>query len=271
MTRKQHFAFGGLAALVAAMAGVPAAARAQIAVLSSTVEETTAGPGEKYNGTIVILNSSSKPQTARIYQTDYRFAPDGSTTFDEPGTTARSNASWITPQASQVVVPAGARVAVPYTVSVPAGDSLHGTYWSAVMVEGLSSNGTVASGKPGVSVGAVIRYAIQVATHMRAAGSRSAQFKNVGAVRAPDGSATLDLDFVDAGDQGFRPTLWIEVYDDQGALRAKARQVRGLLYPGTGLRQHFDLGRLGAGKYKALVFADTGGDSVFATQYTITY
>ena len=61
------------------------------------------------------------------------------------------------------------------------------------------------------------------------------------------------------------------MYDANGALRAKAKQSRGLLYPGTSLRQHFDLGALPAGTYKAVVFADTGEDSVFATQYTITF
>jgi hypothetical protein len=252
----------------------PVAARAQIAVLSSTVEEKIAVPGEKYTGTIVISNPSAQPQSARIYQTDYRFAADGTSHFDDPGSTARSNASWITPQATRITIPANSQVAVPYAVAVPEGDSLRGTYWSTIMIEGAPTEPGVANaanGKPALAVGAIMRYAVQLATHIRGSGSRTVQFTGAGAVKTQSGAAGLDVDVVDSGERGYRPTIWVEVYDAQGTLRAKAKQSRGLLYPGTSLHQHFDLGTLPAGTYKAVIFADTGEDAVFAAQYTISF
>src|SRR5438067_13439205 len=113
---------------------------AQIAVLSSTVEERSMAPGGRYAGTIVISNPGERPQTARVYQTDYHFAADGTSNFEDPGTTPRSNASWVTPQSTRIVVPARSQLAVPYSVVVPSGDSLTGTYWSAIMVEGVSDD-----------------------------------------------------------------------------------------------------------------------------------
>jgi len=260
-----------IAALVAFIA--PAAARAQIAVLSSTVEETVATPGAKYNGSIVISNPGAQPQVARIYQTDYRFAADGTAHYDDPGSTPRSNASWITPQASRITVPANSQVTVPYSVAVPAGDSLRGTYWSLIMVEGAPTEpaaATSAAGKPAIALGAVMRYAVQLATHIQDSGTRTVQFMTPRAVNGAAG-ATLDIDMVDSGERGYRPRLWVEVYDAEGKLAAKASQSRGLLYPGTSLHQHFDLGALPAGTYKAVIFADTGDESVFATQFTINY
>jgi hypothetical protein len=257
----------------AAVLGMPIVAQAQIAVLSSTVEEKTALPGEKYTETLVISNQSAQPQIARIYQTDYRFASDGTAHYDDAGSTARSNASWVTPQAARVVVPPNSQVSVPYSVAVPASDSLRGTYWSLIMVEGAPVEpgaATGSQGKPAIAVGAVMRYAIQVATHIRSSGSRTVQFASPAAGKTTNGAA-LDVDVTDTGERGFRPTLWVEVYDAQGTLRAKARQSRGLLYPGTSLHQHFDLGSLPAGAYKAVIFADTGEDSVFAAQYSINY
>src|SRR5579871_571567 len=155
--------------LLAALAlTAPAAARAQIAVLSSTVEEKTAAPGEKYSGTIVVSNPGAQPQVARIYQTDYRFAADGTAHYDDPGSSKRSNAPWITPQATRIVVPAHAQVNVPYSIAVPLSDSLKGTYWSMIMVEGAPVEPAAGSAaKPAVSLGAVMRYAIQIATHIR--------------------------------------------------------------------------------------------------------
>lgn len=269
MLRIHRFATAFAAALVIA----PAAARAQIAVLSSTVEEKTAAPGEKYTGTIIVSNQSAQAQVARIYQTDYSFASDGSAHYDDPGSSRRSNARWITPQASRVVVPPNSQVEVPYSVAVPLGDSLRGTYWSMIMVEGapVEPGAKNDGGKPSVAIGAVMRYAVQLATHIRNSGTRTVQFAAAGAEKAPNGAAALDLDVTDTGERGFRPVIWVEVYDAQGTLRAKAKQSRGLLYPGTSLHQHFDLGTLPTGTYKAVVFADTGEDAVFATQYTVSY
>ena len=250
----------------------PSAARAQIAVLTSTVEEKTAVPGEKYSGTIVVSNPGAQPQVARIYQTDYRFAADGTAHYDDPGTSPRSNAPWITPQATRIVVPPHSQVNVPYSIAVPLSDTLKGTYWSMIMVEGAPVEPSAGSAeKPAVSVGAVMRYAIQLATHIRNSGTRTVKFDKPVASKTAAGVALLDVDMTNSGERGYRPNLWVEVYDSQGALKAKGKQQRGLLYPGTSLHQHFELGVLPAGAYKAVIFADTGEDAVFATQYTINY
>ena len=165
-------------------------------------------------------------------------------------------------------------MAVPYAVVVPQDDSLRGTYWSLIMVEGAPTepSGTgSAAGKPAMAVGAVMRYAIQLATHIQNTGTRTVQFSSAAAAKTTEGGAALDVDMLNTGERGYRPTLWVEVYDAAGTLRAKAKQARGLLYPGTSLHQHFDLGTLASGTYKAVIFADTGEDSVFATQYTISF
>lgn len=252
--------------------GLPGAARAQIAVLSNTVEEHVAAPGDQYSGSIIISNPSSTPQTVRLYKTDYRFQADGTSDFDAAGSDPRSNADWITPQLAQVVVPAGSKVTVPYAVAVPANDSLVGTYWSTLMVEGVTRPvGGAADTQPRVQIGAVMRYAIQIATHINATGTRTVHFTDAGISKTPNGTAALDLNVHDDGQRAYHPRLWVEVYDAQGALKAKAEQQRGLLYPGTSLHQHFDLGTLPAGTYKAVVFADTGARAVFAAQYTVTF
>lgn len=255
--------------------GAPARARAQLAVMSNLVEERTASRGERYGGRITVRNTTGQTQTARIYQTDFRFAADGTSHTDDPGSSLRSNARWIHPQMTRLSLPPGAEISVPYTVEVPASDSLRGTYWSMIMIEGTGTPASIVAaargGAVGVGIGTVMRYAIQIATHIGATGNRMVQFTGVNAVKNPDGTAAVNLDVVNTGERGYRPTLWIEVYDASGALRAKGRQVRGLLYPGTSLRQHYDLGTLPSGNYKALIFADTGIEPVFASQLALVF
>lgn len=260
-----------LAALIAAVA-IPNA-RAQIVVLSSGIEERQAVAGETYTGRIVIANASKRPQSVRIYQADYHFLADGSVRFDDPGTNARSNARWIVPQSQRVTVPPEGEVRIPYAVLVPADDSLRGTYWSAILFEGTAPSLTgAAAGSPEAGIAPGDRHFVQVATTIGSSSKCTVQLeKPVATTNRETGAASLDLDVVGAGDRACRPTLSVELYDAQGGLRSRASQTRGLLYPGTSLRQRFGFGKLPPGTYKAVVFADTGNGTVLAEEFTIQY
>lgn len=256
---------------IALISSVPQRASAQIAVLGSTVEEHNAAPGETYTGTIVVRNLTKQDQPVRIYQTDYLFFADGTSRFGAAGTAARSNAKWVIPAVRSLLMPPAGAMTVTYTVKVPA-DSLVGTYWSAIMVEGAATEAPPSAGKAQVGIGAIMRYAVQVATHIRTSGSRKVSFANSRFLTHPShGTQSFELDVQNVGARGYRPALWIEVYDEQGALRASARQERGLLYPGTSLKQTFALGKLTAGQYRAIVYADSGEDAVFASQFTLRF
>src|SRR6185503_5578131 len=261
----------GAALALASLCLASRGSSAQIAVVGSTVEERVAAPGELYTGTIVVRNLSKQDQPVRIYQTDYLFFSDGTSHFDDPGTTPRSNAKWVTPTVRSLLVPPSSEMTVSYTVQVP-NDTIVGTYWSTIMVEGAPSEaGRSSSGRPQVGVGAVMRYAVQVATHIKATGSRKVSFANSRFLTNADSTQAFELEVRNVGERAYRPALWIEVYDDRGALKANVRQERGLLYPGTSLKQTFVLGRLAHGSYRAIVFADSGEDAVFASQFTLTY
>jgi hypothetical protein len=251
---------------------VPAIASAQIAVVGSTVEERTSAPGESYTGTIVVRNLTKQDQPVRIYQTDYLFFADGTSHFDSAGSAPRSNANWITPTVRSLLVPPASEMAVTYSVKVPASDSLAGTYWSTIMVEGAPTEaGRSSGGRPQIGVGAVMRYAVQVATHIRSTGTRKVNFANSRFLTNRDSTQAFEFEVQNVGERAYRPALWIEVYDEQGALKANARQERGLLYPGTSLKQTFALGKLPHGTYRAVIFADSGEDAVFASQFTLKY
>ena len=96
-------------------------------------------------------------------------------------------------------------------------------------------------------------------------------FANSKFLTNPDSTQAFELEVRNDGERAYRPALWIEVYDEQGTMRANARQERGLLYPGTSLKQTFALGRLAPGTYRAIVFADSGEDAVFASQFTLKF
>lgn len=258
------------ALLAAPLLVAPRRVSAQIAVVGNAVDEHEAGPGQRYVSSITVRNLTSEPQPVRIYQTDYRFSADGTSNFDNAGTVQRSNAAWIKPSASSITIPPDADVVLNYAVTVPAIDSLRGTYWSAIMVEGQPRLPPQA-GRGEVGLGAVFRYAVQVATHLPSAGSRQVRLTRQGFLRDSTGARVLDMVVENTGERAYRPNLWIELYDARGVMRKRIEQQRGLLYPGTSIKQRFSFGALPAGVYKALVFADTGDDTVSAAQYRLTF
>ncbi|MEO8560635.1 MAG: hypothetical protein ABI601_01080 [bacterium] len=258
-----------LVALFALLSHAPVAG-AQISVVGSTVVEHDATAGERYESSILVRNTSDKPRAVRVYKSDYAFFADGTSRFDAPGELPRSNSAWVDPAVSTLTIPAGSDVAVTYTVRVPAADTLRGTYWSALMIEGEVTP-PVVNGARQIGLGAVIRYAVQVATHLQATGSRTVALSNQRLVTDSSGTRALEVDVRNSGERAYRPSLWVELYDASGTQRAKVQQQRGLLYPGSSLRQRFVFGDLTPGNYKAVVFVDTGADEVVAAQYRLVF
>ncbi|HEV2733355.1 MAG TPA: hypothetical protein VGV85_00905 [Longimicrobiaceae bacterium] len=261
------------AALAAVLLCAPGALAAQVTVTSDAVEEREARPGESYTGTIRLRNVGTRPEEARVYRTDYGYDAEGRTRFGDPGTEPRSSAAWITASPARVVVPPGGEATVAYSVRVPDPAPLPGTYWSVVMVEGVPEAADSARqrrpDRAEVGVRPTVRYAIQLATHVGGTGTRQVEFARVRALGAQGGNKRLEFDLVNSGELAFRPELRVELFDGTGAPVGTFTRKRGLFYPGTTLRQSFDLGTLPAGSYQALVVADAGGESVFGAQYTL--
>lgn len=238
---------------------------AQVTVVSATLDERPARPGETYTGTIRVRNAGGAPQDVKIHQTDYRFFADGRSLYDAPGSHARSNAAWVTFSPASLTLGPHEEATVRYEIRVPADPALRGTYWSVVMVEGQAP--PARTGSRGVGITPVVRYAVQLATHLDGGESRVAlQAPRLG---TQAGAGSLSVDLANTGDRASRVDVRVDLFDAQGNPAGSVRAERGLMYPGTSVRQSFELGRLAPGAYRAIVIADTGGDEVFGAEYTL--
>lgn len=250
-------------------------ARAQVSVEGSTVRDRRAQPGETYAGSFTVVNASADPQQARIYQTDYVTTAAGTNVYGPAGTSARSNGAWVTVAPSTLTLPPHSSREVTFTVAVPVGQPLSGSYWSMVMVEGVprgSAESTLPAGttrQVQAAVVARVRYAVQVITQVGAAAKPMAAFQAPAVRNVTDGTRELQLDVVNGGIRSFAPAFTLEVYAPDGTRVARAEASREILYPGSSLRQRFTLGTLAGGTYRALVTLDAGDDTVFGAQYTL--
>lgn len=258
--------------VILALVGLIPTADAQISVLGELSHEHAAGPGETYEGEIIVLNKGEKVQEVKLYQTDYLFFCNGGNLYGEPGKTSRSNALWISFHPKRFMVAPKQQEVVRYTVKVPEKDGMAGTYWSMIMVEPITPDSPESSmaKKEDLSIGVrqVFRYGIQIATHIQETGERMLKFLDARLV-TEEGKKILRVDVENVGERYLRPLLSVELYTNKGVCIGKFEGGQLRTYPGTSVRFKTDLGSPASDIYKALVVADCGGDDIFGATYNL--
>lgn len=250
---------------------------AQISVRSELSDDREVLPGTTYEGVIQVANDTDEFQEAKIYQTDYRFYSDGSNVYGEPGQDQRSNANWTRVSAPSITLPPRSMASVTYLVSVPEaveGKPLEGSYWSMIMVEAVpkaSPESTVnpETGEPEYALHQVMRYGVQVATHIQGTGASELTMPDSGLERLDGGEVALRVIVENGGSRMIRPEIWVELYGEDGSAFGRREGVQSRIYPGTSINQKIKLGDLDPGKYRALVILDGGGEEIYGAEYTL--
>jgi len=252
----------------------PVLGRAQVGIVNGLTQEKVCKPGEAFQGFISIRNYGTGPEDVRIYQTDYSFTFDGKSFYDPPGKAGRSSAAWITPGHKQLTIAGSSQVDLRYAAKVPDDPNLIGTYWSVIMVEVLPKAQTAqpdASKKePSLGISQVMRYAVQIVTHIGDTGSRKLKFIQTELLQ-DKGQKTFQVDIENIGERWVRPYSSLEIYNQKGELTGKFDGERLRIFPGTSVRFKFDVSHVAEGKYKALVVLDNKDSYVFGAQYTLDF
>lgn len=247
---------------------------AQIGITNGLTQEKICKPGEAFQSFISIRNYGPEPQDVRISQTDYAFTFDGKNTYDPPGKAARSNAGWITIARKQMTLSGSSRADLTYTARVPADATLVGTYWSVIMVEAVPRAAAPRSGAaketPGLGISQIMRYAVQIVTHIGDSGSLRLKFLQTELLQDKDQKA-FHADVENTGERWVRPYASLELYDQKGELAGRFEGERLRIFPGTSVRFNFDVSRIPAGRYQALFVLDNKDSHVFGVRYTLDF
>ena len=257
------------------MLTVTSASYARISIIGGLSHEKKASAGEVYKGSIIINNGDVKPQEIKIYQTDYTFDCDGTNEYGAAGELERSNAKWVSFSPNRMIIPSESTMTINYTVKVPGGDpNLVGTYWSMLMVEEIPETSPESSQAeevvPQVGIMQIVRYGIQMITHIEDTGERKLEFLDTKLLRE-DEKRILKVDIGNAGQRWLRASLWVELYDDTGSYIGRFENDRKRIFPDTSVRFNVDLSNVPKGSYQSLVVADCGGDDIFGANLTLRF
>ena len=146
--------------------------------------------GQTLAGQIVLRNPNDSPQDVRLYLRDYSFNAKGESFFPEMGSHDRSNANWIDVSETYLTLKPQEEKAIDYEVTIPTGVELDGTFWSVILVEGVIPPDLNAVAN-GLQVNTVMRYAVQVITHLGNTGSKELQFTNYNVEKLDEGTNLL--------------------------------------------------------------------------------
>lgn len=256
-------------AILAVLMALAGAAQAQIVVRGPLAYDHVVRPGAVHSQEFDIENSGDETVTASLYQTDYTFSADGTNDYGTAGELDRSNASWIRFSPSVVTLEPGQIATVRYAVTMP--DSVRGSYWSMLMIEGRPGDMGRASAAQRGTLGLrqVTRYGVQIATHIQDSGIRLIDFANGALETAPDGPV-LRIDVLNTGERMLRPELTLRLIDDDGNEHGPIRTEPRRLYPGTSIRESLPLREVPPGHYTAILVADAGDEDVFGLQLDLT-
>ena len=237
-----------------------------VAVLNGLSHIYQSNSGELVKGWIEIQNSEATDQAVKIYQRDYLFNHTGETLYNDPNSHARSNASWIDLSTQYLILKPKEKTIIPFEIQIPWRDSLIGTYWSVIMVEGID---VVDSSKisKGIHVRTALRYAIQIINTIRS-GKPQLDFVDV-ALAKESGERFLKVDISNSGQRYLRPELILELFDATGNSIGVFKSKKRKTFPGTSVRMHIPLNEVKSGAYKAVLLADCGEEDVFGLNLTL--
>jgi hypothetical protein len=248
----------------------PAAHAADVTVVGTLFREASLPPGGHSEGMVLVRNNTGESLPVRALVRDYAYHADGTNDYADPGTLPRSNATWIHLQPDHVTIPPKETARLYYTVAVPTDGALAGTYWSLVMIEPDPDRPRVVAPADGagIAVNTVIRYGLQIATHVGTARSPALAF--AGHALERDGARVrLAIDVDNGGDDLASPLVWAEVFTPDGVSVGRFEAARARLYPGCSARFRMDMSDLPPGTYTALAVADAGGEQVYGSQFSL--
>jgi hypothetical protein len=244
------------------LAFIPFLSGANIVVLNGLTHENQVLPGESYRSTIQIQNVSDKNRSVRVYQRDYWFSYTGESKHDPAGTSERSNAGWISFHPELLDLGPNETATVNFEVNVP-GESLSGTYWSVIMVEGIVPPDTTGH-SGGVTINTAIRYAVQIVTNIGETGTSDIHFLGM-ELGKEEQTTLLHVALENTGERLLRPELALELFDEAGNSLGIVKAEKRKTFPGTSVMITLRLEGIKPGNYNGVLVADCDDDHVFGT------
>ncbi len=237
-----------------------------VVILNGLTHIHSAIAGGSTTGKISVQNNGSKDEKIIIYQEDLLLSCDRTTVYEKVNSHARSSADWLHLNVSEKVLKPNEVYEVRYTVNVPSQTGIQGSYWSIVMIEGVSP--IKEEVESGVKIDSKIRYAIQIINNIGNVVNGVLSFENIALDARENTSKVIDVKLKNGGLFLAKAKITVEIYDMAGRKVKVLKSVERKIYPDKCAHFGIEVKDLPKGTYNGIVIADNGKD-LFGSNLTL--
>jgi len=256
-----------IAFLLLALAVLPG--KGEILVAGDRLREYTFEPGETFEGEIVISNPGDEPTGFKVTKSDYLFYSDGRNEYPPAGSTARSNAGWITISLPpEVRINPGEKFPLSFQIRVPDDPSLIGTYWSTILIQG--SRPPSEEPEEGIRIRQIIRYGVQIAVNIGDTGERKIDLLGVEQIQQTQ-SKTVQVGVKNVGERAVSPIARVELYDQDGKKYGPFEGSEYMIYPGCSVSYRVPLEDVPNDEFQGVIIIDNGDEYVWGARQEIDF
>jgi len=257
---------------VGALLGVTLLALDSLALRLSPVEfDVTISQGSAETLSFQVRNDESEALQMAVGLCDWIRDINGANLFcEEAGEVERSAADWVSVAPTQFELDPGGVQEVRFTLSVPDGSPLEGTYWTAVMVEATPKR---TEEQPGTQIVVKRRFGVKIYATIAGTGSKDGQVSDL--EHHGLNPLWVTFEFLNRGTLNLKEvTGWVEVRDVTGATLETIPVGPFPVLPGFKRRILAQSARprgevLPPGDYVILAVLDFGGDSLVGAQLVL--
>lgn len=229
--------------------------------------------GTEQNASFTVLNDEAEPVSIEIELCDWRRDVNGNNRFcGDVGDVARSATSWLsaTPQQFDLASDESrdVRLSMDVPETLPNGEPLAGTYWSAAMIAASPESSDEEEG--GTQIVVKRRFGLKVLASIRGTGTRQGQVRNLR--RHGLNPLWLTLEFLNRGTLNLGDVSGrVEIRNDQGETIERIEVESFPILPGATRQLRVQSERpsgerLPPDRYVALAILDYGGDNAVGAQ-----
>ena len=229
---------------------------ANVVILNGLTHVHKTSSGKIISGVIKLKNTKDTEQRVIVYFNDLFQECGKETILTADFSHKNSIAKWFSTNVNERVLKGNEEYELLYTINVPDGTDLKGSFWGVLMVE-IEKPIKEDDLEYGVKLESKVRYGIQIIADINERTTSDLEFYDI-KIDETDTSKIINVDIQNNGNFYVQPTLVLEVFNENGEQSKKMELKFKKIYPNSCKAFSLDISDLPKGAYTAVLVAGYG-------------
>lgn len=229
---------------------------ANVVVLNGLTHVHKTSSGQIISGVVKLKNTKDTEQRIIVYFNDLFQECGKETVLTSDFSHKNSIAKWFSTNVNERVLKANEEYELLYTINVPEGTDIKGSFWGVLMVE-IEKPIKEDDLEYGVKLESKVRYGIQIIADINERTQSGLEFYNL-EIEELNSTKIINVDVQNIGEFYVQPTLVLEVFNENGEQAKKLEVKFKKIYPNSCKAFSLDISDIPKGAYTAVLVADYG-------------